>query len=76
MTVAENLLRKVNELPPDRQVEVLRFVESLEQRSASGGALRDPAGLLAGTSADLALEDFAAARREMGKGFPRELPMD
>lgn len=76
MTIAENLALKVNRLPPDRQVEVLRFVESLEQQSASGGPLRDPAGLLAGTGADLALEDFAAARREIWNGFPRELPND
>ncbi|HEY2587544.1 MAG TPA: hypothetical protein VGI81_17495 [Tepidisphaeraceae bacterium] len=76
MTVAETVLHKVESLPPDRQVEVLRFVESIERESALGGPLRDPAGLLAGKAPDFALEDFAAARREMWKGFPRELPND
>jgi hypothetical protein len=75
MTVAETLMQKVNELPMSRQLEVLNFVEFLQQKQERTGPLRDPEGLLADPPFDLSLEDFTKARREGWRNFPREFPL-
>jgi hypothetical protein len=74
MTLAQKVSHKVAGMPLDRQIEVLKFIESLECQPGSGRPLRDPAGLLADQPSDLTLEEFNAARREMWSTFPRELP--
>lgn len=73
MTVAEILSQKLNQLPLNRQLEVLSFVESLEQNQQDLTPRHDPEGLLAYPSFDLSLEDFAKARREAWGNFPREM---
>jgi hypothetical protein len=72
MTVREQVVLKIGQLPLDRQLEVLKFIESLEPKP--DGPRRDPRGIFAGESFDLSLEDFKEARREMWKNFPREFP--
>ena len=47
MTVAETLTHKVSQLPLNRQLEVLDFVEFLEQKRGQPGPRHDPEGLLA-----------------------------
>ena len=74
MTVAETLPQKVNQLPLDRQLQVLDFVESLEQEQGRSLARRDPEGLLSDQPSDLSLEDFDQASREAWGNFPREMP--
>jgi hypothetical protein len=74
MSVAETILQKTLALPEDRQREVLKFVEKLEQTAARRSPLIDPYGTLADKKADLSLEDFQQARRETWAHFPREFP--
>lgn len=74
MTTTAQLIEKIQRLPPERQEELLEFVEKLEQEQKqpplvdSYGDLRD-LGL-----PDLSLEDFQQARREMWRNFPRDFP--
>ena len=72
MTVADTVKEKVAQLPSQRQLEVLDFVDFLSKRAADRGPRRDPEGILAGKIPDISLEDFKANRREMSQGFPRE----
>ncbi|MDB5301540.1 MAG: hypothetical protein JWO87_3203 [Phycisphaerales bacterium] len=73
MSISDTVARKVEQLPPERQLEVLDFVEFLERKPAKAGARRDPEGLLADQPSNLGLEEFAEARREMWREFPREM---
>lgn len=73
MTVAETLLKKVNLLPASRQLEVLNFVEFLEQKEGTASR-HDPEGLLADQPTNLDLDDFSTARRDAWSRFPRENP--
>jgi hypothetical protein len=73
MNISDTVARKVEQLPADRQLEVLDFVEFLARKTARGEALRDPEGLLVDQPSNLAFDEFAEARREMWSGFPREI---
>jgi hypothetical protein len=74
MSVIESLTAKVSQLPTSQQLEVLDFVEFLASKQKRKIPLHNPRGLLAEQLSDLTLEDFVAARREMWRNFPRELP--
>lgn len=74
MRTWELIAEKAKELPPDKQAEVLDFLEFLQARSRKRtGPLLDPYGLLAGLGHDISEIDLAEARREMWGGFPREI---
>lgn len=72
MTVEEQVLEKLRELPPQKQREVLAFVASLQDQS-----LRKPRQSLLGLWADLDIKvsenDIARSRREMWGSFPRDV---
>lgn len=74
MTIAELVLEKLRELPPDKQKEVLDYVESLQAHNQSRTPLTSLAGLWANQGRDITEEDIAEARREMWGNFPREFP--
>jgi hypothetical protein len=65
MTVAEQVAEKVSSLSREQQLEVLDFVEFLEQRRLAEGKLIDPRGMWANQGTDISPEDLAGARREM-----------
>ena len=69
MTVAEEVLEKLNSLPTDQQQRVLEFVESLARKPSPKGGLIDPEGLWAGRCCDISPEELAEARREMWSKF-------
>lgn len=70
----ELIAEKAKALPPDKQAEVLDFLEFIQARSRKqAGPLVDPYGLLAGLDHDISESDIAEARREMWGGFPREI---
>lgn len=71
MTTWEIIAEKAKELPPEKQLEVLDFLESLRTRTQKRGPLRSPAGLLKGLGINLSEEDIAEARREMWGNFRR-----
>jgi len=72
MTVIENVVQRLAELPPGSQLEVLDFVEFLAQKSGERRPLFNPEGLWAGQGADVSPEEIAEARREMWGKCDRE----
>ena len=73
MTIEEMVLEKLRGLPPEKQKEVLRFLESLKPDGATKKPLRSLEGLLEDLNVDITEEDIAAARREMWGNFPRDI---
>jgi len=72
MTVEQAVLEKLRELPPERQQEVLDFVESLRQKSEPKRPRRSLMGIGANLGVKITREDIDEARREMWGNFPRE----
>ena len=70
--VEELFLSKLRELPPDKQKEVLDFVEFLKSKDALVRPRRSLKGLWADLNIDITAEDIAEARREMWGNFPKE----
>ncbi len=73
MTIEEMVLEKLRGLPPEKQKEVLQFVESLKPDGGSKKPLRSLEGLLEDFNVDITEEDIAEARREMWGNFPRDI---
>jgi len=75
MTIEEQVVEKLRDLPPEKQKEVLDFVDFLKEKN--GGA-KKPRRRLRGLWADLNIhiteEDIAEARREMWGNLLREIP--
>lgn len=74
MTLEEQVLEKLRDLPPEKQQEVLDFVEFLEEKN---GGQKKPRPSLLGLWSDLNIHitegDIAEARREMWGDFPRDI---
>ena len=75
MTVEQQLLEKLRQLPPDKQREVLDFAEFLQKKQRAGKPRRSLLGLWAGLGFHVTEEDIAAARREMCGNFPRDIKL-
>jgi Protein of unknown function (DUF2281) len=73
MTIEEQVLEKLRELPPERQEKVLQFVDSLREKNLSPKPLRSLRGLWKASNIDITEEDIAEARREMWGNFPRDV---
>jgi hypothetical protein len=73
MTIEEMVLEKLRGLPPEKQKEVLEFVESLKPNGGPKKPLRSLEGLLEDLNVDITEEDIAEARREMWGNFPRDI---
>lgn len=73
MSIEESILEKIRSLPPEKQQEVLDFVEFLQKRSLARQPRRSLRGLWADLKVDITEEDIAEVRREMWGGFPREM---
>jgi len=66
MTVAEIITEKVRALPPEKQQEVLDFVEFIERKAApKKPRRRSLIGLFADLNIDLTEADIAEAREEI-----------
>ena len=72
MTTWEIIAEKAKELPQEKQLEVLDFLEFLRTRPRIRRPLRSPAGLWKDLGINLSEEDIAEARREMWGNFPRD----
>ena len=71
MSITERIAKEAKTLPPEKQREVLDFLEFLKSRKPAKRRLRDPLGMWKGI--DISSEDIAEARREMWGNFPRDL---
>lgn len=65
MSVERLVLDKLQSLPPDKQQEVLDFVEFLEQKSTPKRPRRSLKGLWADLDVQITEEDIAEVRREI-----------
>jgi hypothetical protein len=76
MTIEQQVVEKLRVLPPEKQQEVLDFVDSLKEKN---GGPKKPRRSLLGLWADLNIhiteEDIAEARREMWGNFPRDIEL-
>jgi hypothetical protein len=75
MTIEEQLLEKLRDLPPEKQKEVLDFVDSLKEKNGTKKPLRSLLGLWADLDIHITEEDIAEARREMWGNFPRDIDL-
>ncbi|MFZ3329686.1 MAG: DUF2281 domain-containing protein [Candidatus Acidiferrales bacterium] len=73
MTIEEQVLEKLRDLPAEKQKEVLDFVVFLKEKNGRGKPLRSLRGLWKGLDIHITEEDIAEARREMWGDFPRDI---
>jgi hypothetical protein len=72
MTIEQQVLEKLRDLPPDKQREVLDFVDFLKEKTSPEKPRRSLRGLWANLNINITEEDIAQARREMWSNFPRD----
>jgi hypothetical protein len=75
MTIEEQVLEKLRELPPEKQKEVLDFVDFLKEKNSTKRERRSLLGLWADLNFHVTEEDIAEARREMWGNFPRDIEL-
>jgi EAL domain-containing protein (putative c-di-GMP-specific phosphodiesterase class I) len=73
MTIEQQVLEKLRDLPPEKQKEVLDFVDSMREKNDAKKARRSLRGLWKDLNIDITEEDIAQARREMWGNFPRDV---
>jgi len=73
MTIEQQVLEKLRDLPPEKQQEVLDFVAVLTDEKVVRQPRRSLRGLWKDLDIRLSEDDIAQARREMWGNFPREL---
>jgi len=72
MSIDELVSEKIRLLPPEKQQEVLDFVEFLAQPKTPPASRPRMKGIFADLNVHISEEDIAKARQEMWEGFPRE----
>ena len=70
MTTWEQIAEKAKRLTPEKQREVLDFLDFLRAREHSTKPRRSAAGILADLNVDVSNEDIEEVRREMWSNFP------
>jgi EAL domain-containing protein (putative c-di-GMP-specific phosphodiesterase class I) len=75
MTIEEQVLEKLRDLPPEKQKEVLDFVDSLKENNGTKKPLRSLRGLWADLNIHITEEDIAEARREMWGNSARDIEL-
>lgn len=73
MPVEELVLEKLRTLPPEKQEEVLHFVEFLAHRHPLPTERQNVEGLWSDLNVDITDQDIDNARKEVWGKFPREL---
>lgn len=71
MSVEQLVTEKLRLLPPEKQQEVLDFVEFLEHRLPGKPSLQAIKGLWSNLTVEITETDIAEARQEMWNNFPR-----
>jgi len=73
MSLTDEVLRILQDLPADKQQKVLGYVRALEVPPDEQAEVRPLEGLWADLGFTITEEDIAEARREMWGNFPREI---
>jgi len=74
MSLTDEVLKVLQDLPPDKQQKVLDYVRTLEVPPDEQAEVRPLEGLWADLGFTITEEDIAQARREMWGNFPRDFP--
>jgi hypothetical protein len=72
MTVEQQVLEKLRELPLQKQEEVLAYINRLQEKGRQRPR-RSLAGLWADLGINVSEEDISQARKEMWGNFPRDV---
>jgi hypothetical protein len=72
MTIEQAIFENLRDLTPEKQQEVLDFIQNLKNQIAPRVNRRSIKGLCADLGVHLTQEDIALSRREMWGNFPRE----
>jgi EAL domain-containing protein (putative c-di-GMP-specific phosphodiesterase class I) len=75
MTIEQQVLEKLRDLPPEKQKEVLDFVDQLKESNGPKKPLKSLLGLWSDLNINITEEDIAEARREMWGNFPRDIEL-
>lgn len=75
MTIEQQVLEKLRELPPEKQKQVLDFVDFLKEKNGVGKPRHSLLGLWSDLNVHITEEDIAEARREMWGNFPRDIEL-
>lgn len=70
MTIEQQVIEKLRELPLEKQREVLDFVESIKEKNGAGKPRRSLLGPWSDLNIHITEEDIREARREMWGNFP------
>lgn len=70
--IERSVISKLKRLSPERQREVLDFVEFLERKSGPTSGRPPLRGIFADLGVHISAEEIDEARREAWSGFPRE----
>ena len=73
ITIEEMVLERLRDLPPEKQKEVLDFVDFLKEKNGPKKARRSLLGLWSDLDIHITEGDIAEARREMWGNFPRDI---
>lgn len=71
MTIEQQVIEKLRELPPEKQREVLDFLEAMNEKNG-GKPRRSLLGLWSDLNVRISEEDIREIRREMWSNFPRD----
>ena len=75
MTIEQQVIEKLRDLPTEKQKEVLDFVDFLKEKDGPKQPLRSLLGLWADLDVHITEQDIAEARREMWNNFPRDVTL-
>jgi mRNA-degrading endonuclease RelE of RelBE toxin-antitoxin system len=75
MTIEQQVLEKLRDLPPEKQKEVLDFVDFLKEKNGQKKPLKSLRGLWKDLNIHITEEDIAEARREVWDNFPRDIKL-
>ena len=73
MNIEQNVIKKLRQLPLEKQQELLDFAEFLYQKNTIKPKLQSIKGLCAALKIDITKEDIDGAREEMWENFPKEV---
>ena len=75
MTIEQQVLEKLRDLPPEKQKEVLDFVDYLKEKNSTNKPRHSLLGLWTDLNFHVTEEDIAEVRREMWSSFPRDIKL-
>jgi mRNA-degrading endonuclease RelE of RelBE toxin-antitoxin system len=73
MTIEQQVVEKLRALPPEKQKEVLEFVDLLNEKNGAKNSRHNLRGLWKDLKIEITEEDFAQARHLMWGNFPRDV---